>query len=289
VLPLHSSQNQLIQDQFVDSLVLMRIMRSVHRQVSWLMAAKSFNVPVIGTLAKGIAAVPVARSMDLVKNAEGRISLVTRNDAKLWTFRGTGTKFDETPFEVGGSIHFMLGVESIKLEICFINGPYELIVKKAPGAENLEKAMTGSISLEFGVSPKIDQAAVYEAVFDRLSMDGCVGIFPEGGSHDRTDLLSLQGRHAPFMSQFKLTFRSRCSRDGSRCAVQGHRFIDRTCWLDLLSSTQVPLKSSRGVWKPCSSHGRRYREVRTRSEEGKYRIPTHDYTTVSRLGDDDSS
>ena len=35
-------------------------------------------------------------------------------------------------------------------------------------------------------------AQVFEKVLDRLSSGGTIGIFPEGGSHDRTDLLPLK-------------------------------------------------------------------------------------------------
>ena len=45
----------------------------------------------------------------------------------------------------------------------------------------------------YKLAPKIDQSKVYDAVFRRLSDGGCVGIFPEGGSHDRTELLPLKG------------------------------------------------------------------------------------------------
>lgn len=33
---------------------------------------------------------------------------------------------------------------------------------------------------------------MYSAVYQRLTEGGCIGIFPEGGSHDRTDLLPLK-------------------------------------------------------------------------------------------------
>jgi glycerol-3-phosphate O-acyltransferase/dihydroxyacetone phosphate acyltransferase len=46
---------------------------------------------------------------------------------------------------------------------------------------------------EFKVAPKVDQSWVYEKVFERLEDGGCVGIYPEGGSHDRSDLLPLKG------------------------------------------------------------------------------------------------
>ena len=45
---------------------------------------------------------------------------------------------------------------------------------------------------KYKLAPHTDQTKVYEAVFDRLRNGGCVGIFPEGGSHDRTELLPLK-------------------------------------------------------------------------------------------------
>lgn len=45
---------------------------------------------------------------------------------------------------------------------------------------------------KFKLAPHTDQTKVYEAVFSRLRNGGCVGIFPEGGSHDRTELLPLK-------------------------------------------------------------------------------------------------
>jgi len=40
--------------------------------------------------------------------------------------------------------------------------------------------------------PKLDQSFMYDAVWARLKEGGCVGIFPEGGSHDRTQMLPLK-------------------------------------------------------------------------------------------------
>ncbi|KAL8271199.1 hypothetical protein Esti_004860 [Eimeria stiedai] len=45
---------------------------------------------------------------------------------------------------------------------------------------------------EFKVAPKIDQSRVYEAVTESLLEGDTIGIFPEGGSHDRTTLLPLK-------------------------------------------------------------------------------------------------
>ncbi len=40
--------------------------------------------------------------------------------------------------------------------------------------------------------PHVDQTKMYTSVYERLKEGGSVGIFPEGGSHDRTDLLPLK-------------------------------------------------------------------------------------------------
>jgi glycerol-3-phosphate O-acyltransferase/dihydroxyacetone phosphate acyltransferase len=39
---------------------------------------------------------------------------------------------------------------------------------------------------------KIDQNAMFSAVYETLGRGGTIGIFPEGGSHDRTQLLPLK-------------------------------------------------------------------------------------------------
>ncbi|PHJ21633.1 glycerol-3-phosphate acyltransferase, partial [Cystoisospora suis] len=44
----------------------------------------------------------------------------------------------------------------------------------------------------YKILPKVDQREVYEAVSQSLVEGDCIGIFPEGGSHDRTTLLPLK-------------------------------------------------------------------------------------------------
>lgn len=44
----------------------------------------------------------------------------------------------------------------------------------------------------FKIIPKLDQSAMYEQVWKELNDNQCIGIFPEGGSHDRTDIQPLK-------------------------------------------------------------------------------------------------
>jgi glycerol-3-phosphate O-acyltransferase/dihydroxyacetone phosphate acyltransferase len=48
----------------------------------------------------------------------------------------------------------------------------------------------------YSIIPHVDQGVLYKAVHDRLNSGECIGIFPEGGSHDRTEILPLKGNSA---------------------------------------------------------------------------------------------
>jgi glycerol-3-phosphate O-acyltransferase/dihydroxyacetone phosphate acyltransferase len=52
--------------------------------------------------------------------------------------------------------------------------------------------MLSEHGLAYKVLPHVDQEDTYGAVFDALNKGGSIGIFPEGGSHDRTDFLPLK-------------------------------------------------------------------------------------------------
>ena len=52
--------------------------------------------------------------------------------------------------------------------------------------------MLSEHGLPYKALPHVDQDQTYGAVFDALNKGGAIGIFPEGGSHDRTDFLPLK-------------------------------------------------------------------------------------------------
>ncbi len=45
---------------------------------------------------------------------------------------------------------------------------------------------------KYNIIPKLDQSQVYNQVWARLREGHSIGIFPEGGSHDQTDLLPIK-------------------------------------------------------------------------------------------------
>eukprot|EP00668_Euglena_longa_P020614 GGOE01025657.1.p1 GENE.GGOE01025657.1~~GGOE01025657.1.p1 ORF type:complete len:728 (-),score=153.09 GGOE01025657.1:445-2304(-) len=51
---------------------------------------------------------------------------------------------------------------------------------------------------KFRILPKVDHSQMYNAVYDKLKGGHAVGLFPEGGSHDRTSLLPFKSGCAVF-------------------------------------------------------------------------------------------
>lgn len=205
----------------------MRIMKSLNRRVSWLMAKKSFDKPIIGPLAALVGAVPVSRAMDNTKVVEGTVYLLDPNeDPRL--LGGSGTNFDGPGFEVGGSIYLpAINGETQKLDIAEILSAERIVLKAAPTAEAAVQQLSQPGGTSFKVAPHVDQTDVYNAVFERLRKDGCIGIFPEGGSHDRPDLLPLKG-----LSSYPS---KRCYTNSSKLESQSWRLVVSPKELELQS------------------------------------------------------
>ena len=159
-------------------------------------------------MAKGIGAVPVSRAQDIAVTAEGTIWMPDPI-AQPKMIRGVGTYFMNPVFKVGGSIYLpAMNGESQKLDIKRIVGPRELLVKSPVTSADALFLLAGKMKVvdrlvveegtKFKVAPHVDQTHVYARVYDKMREGGCIGIFPEGGSHDRTQLLPLKGSFQPF-------------------------------------------------------------------------------------------
>lgn len=203
--------------QFVDPLMLMRVVKKESdRRIQFLIAEKSMQRKFIGAMAGLTGVVPVGRAMDATKKVPGKIYLPDPiNDPTL--LRGVGTNFEDKLFQIGGSIVLpKVDNKAATAEILEIIGPEEIRLKRGfkggvamqqltgrndmtkdgtfiDGAADKKGTADGYEGTNFQIAPKLDQTEVYDAVHDVLHHGGSIGIFPEGGSHDRTDLLPLKG------------------------------------------------------------------------------------------------
>ena len=180
------------------------------RRISWLIAEKSLKRKFVGGLASAVGSISVGRALDRVGPAKGRIFLPDQdNDPCL--IQGVGTSFKNGTFQVGGLIVLpRIGNQTPSSDIAEIISDTELRLKKPFKTPEAIQSLTGngqssgtstpskddngvqSRGCSFKVAPHVDQSKVYNAVFDELDAGGVVGIFPEGGSHDRPDLLPLK-------------------------------------------------------------------------------------------------
>lgn len=193
-------------NQFVDPLILMRAVRlEARRRIAFLVAGKSMRRKFIGWFSRCVGAVPVERAQDLTRSGTGKIYMPDVNEPLV--IRGKGTRFLKECVPGGLLVLPAVGGKSAaSTEIEEVVSNEEVKLKKefrAPTAvgqlrngmeEGEREPREGvEVGVKYKTAPKVDQTQVYDAVFHRLDGGGCVGIFPEGGSHDRTELLPLKG------------------------------------------------------------------------------------------------
>ncbi|CAB4404209.1 unnamed protein product [Rhizophagus irregularis] len=172
-------------NQFVDPLVLMR---NANRRISFLIAEKSMKRKYVGSMARASNAIPVARPQDLAKQGIGKICLNDRINEPL-RITGIGTEFTKQ-LEVGSQI--ALPNDRGSSEVVSIISDTELVIKKEFKDLKALEMLTKPEGTPFKCLPHVDQSQVYDAVFKTLNAGNCIGIFPEGGSHDRTEILPLK-------------------------------------------------------------------------------------------------
>ena len=170
-------------NQFVDGFSLIA---KTSRPISFLIAQKSYNKPIIGDVAKCLHTVPVTRPQDLAMVGVGRVTKVAKDEEEgVLLVHGNEecNKFERFPFIKGAKIRIK-GVG----ELTCVGKP-ENGVLKVRGDKVIEISPGG---LEWQCLPKVDQNVVFNKVIEALKKNGVVGVFPEGGSHDQGRLIPLK-------------------------------------------------------------------------------------------------
>jgi len=167
-------------NQFIDP---MMIIAHCDRDISFTMAASSFNKPVVGQCAKVLNVIPVVRPEDSKKKGKGKLKIISNKELK-----GVGTKFNQEMPNM-----FKSGIASIAVaNKNFIIEKIiddETIAIKDP-KEDLKEFY--NIEYDYFYIPKLDNSLMFKEAYNRLTNNGCIAIFPEGTSHDRTDFIKLK-------------------------------------------------------------------------------------------------
>lgn len=167
-------------NQFVDGAVM--VVTNPHR-VGFLVAEKSFNQRIIGDFSKAVGSIPVARPQDYAKRGPGKIMF---DGLRL---RGQGTLL--TKLQKGDKIRPGKSAEAYRVKNVISDTEAELVEDKGESSP-LQEAQAQGVWVEYDILAAIDQGKMFEKVHAALAEGRCLGIFPEGGSHDKTDLLPLK-------------------------------------------------------------------------------------------------
>lgn len=181
-------------NQFIDPFV---VMHAVGRMdLCYLTAAKSIRQRFVGLLARLIESIPVERSHDLAFNGTGEVWLSPEDRC---TVIGRGTCFTK---ELKPRDEIYIGPHG-PFRVVAVRSDDTLTIKELPlasaqpppreaGGDALPtEGLLGGGHQTFRVVPYADQSAMFDAVHEALYAGKAVGIFPEGGSHDRPSLLPL--------------------------------------------------------------------------------------------------
>lgn len=162
-------------NQFVDGLILLT---NCKREISFLIAQKSYDRPVVGFFAKAFHCIPVVRPQDTAFKGDGLV--FSEGTTKI---QGQGTRF-LTQVEEGAQLLLKGLSDPLKVKSVISDTELELAPDASAPAENA--------GVSYKVLPKVNQSTMYDMVYQSLNQGKCLGIFPEGGSHDRTDILPLK-------------------------------------------------------------------------------------------------
>jgi len=183
--------------------------------LEFLTARVTYDRKYVGQLARAAGAIPVSRPQDCRKKGIGTV--YSSKDGKF-VFPSPGTilinqiksgdsitlnAMDNGQYSWTGVVH------KVDTESSMTDSHEALLLKELLQFKILGKTtikpemqkistnpsltpMLPTKEVPFSITPRLDHSTVYEQVWSALSRGECIGIFPEGGSHDQPNLLELK-------------------------------------------------------------------------------------------------
>ena len=162
-------------NQYIDP---MAIVAYCPQHINFMVAASTYRQRMMGFFTKAMGAIPVERPQDIAQVGEGTVEAI--DSGKI-----IGHESNFTKQVMAGDIIKVKGwSEYVVTEVVSAT---ELKVK----SKDVNPPETG-VKKEYKVIPKVDQSHVFAKVWEELQNGKNLGIFPEGGSHDQTNLLPLK-------------------------------------------------------------------------------------------------
>ncbi|KIY73050.1 hypothetical protein CYLTODRAFT_440129 [Cylindrobasidium torrendii FP15055 ss-10] len=175
-------------NQFLDLNLGLEVYKETGRRVQFLVAAKSMQRKFVGLCCRLIHAIPVVRAADSAKSGAGTIT-VSPDDSCLVI--GLNSQFTA---QLKPKMQIMLpkSFGFAAVDVVEVISDSEVRVKRDFGDKVTAKLRELEEGSSYKVLPYVNQQDMYRHVYEALEKDGSICIFPEGGSHDRTELLPLK-------------------------------------------------------------------------------------------------
>lgn len=199
-------------NQFIDpSLVMVTTRKMLYdgdtlnakraRQTCFVTAASSFKTPVVAQFGIATGGIPVPRPQDNLVSVDNRIMIFApdlENNPTLIKGRVIDDSLPNPGFTKSFVAKSLLGLPNFlgnaKIETVvddstiILSAPFKSLDSKVK--EKIDNILTKGTNFKY--AEKVDNSKVFQSVFNNLKTKGCVGIFPEGGSHDRPSLLPIK-------------------------------------------------------------------------------------------------
>lgn len=190
-------------NQFIDPSLVMVTTRKLakdsrwrSRQVCFVTAESSLKKRFVSLFGRLTGAIPVPRAQDNLKPVDPRIKIYCPDLENNPTVIKGRVEGGESPaFTKRFIVKSLIGLPNYlgNAQITEIKDDETLIIKtpfKFKTSQKIKDMLTNGTNFKYAA--KIDNSKVFQNVFDHLHTKGCVGIFPEGGSHDRPSLLPIK-------------------------------------------------------------------------------------------------
>jgi glycerol-3-phosphate O-acyltransferase/dihydroxyacetone phosphate acyltransferase len=160
-------------NQFMDGIM---IMCTCQRNISYLVAEKSWQRPIIGHLAWAMGAVPVKRAQDSANRGSGSVSvdikiISTETNSKM-KMVGRGTKFI-SEIKIGDKIRFPQCAHGVK--VVSVESDESLTLAVEDGVFGIIHSQPFPDYVSFDILPRIDQNDVYQNVLEKLASGETIG------------------------------------------------------------------------------------------------------------------
>jgi glycerol-3-phosphate O-acyltransferase/dihydroxyacetone phosphate acyltransferase len=169
-------------NQFVDGAV---VLVTCPHKINFLIAESSFRKPVVGEFARLIGALPVYRPIDNAKKGPGKIYF---DQDMMFGENTTFSKIDSRDRlrPQGGANEYKIVevISDTKARLGIVKGDAN------PLDDNI--CQGAGKWTEYDILGFVDQSATFGQVNEKLSAGENLIIFPEGGSHDNSDLRPLK-------------------------------------------------------------------------------------------------